>query len=490
MLSQPLYILLQRSTVILFMLKKSAQRSRYAHFAACAFAAWVLSGCSSPIPYVSGPTGQAEARHAFESRQLNDASLKQFLLSVGKNVPEKDQAWDFETLALVSTFFNPDMAVSEAHWREALASRDVLLSPKAFQLEFLAEHHTLTEPGRPNPWSWSIGFEFVLPDADRRAAKAQLASDQIALARLEVASSSWRSRSVLRSVWIEYFAAQRHVELTRQLYELSRTHLIKINQRVDAGLQGHGDLMAAQDFLKNVQMDMAEAKRMLSAQEAQLRSAMHLPPSASPPPSLQDWDWESLSVQAGMVSKAQLQELALINRLDLREAEARYAIADAKLRLEVAQQYPEISLKPGYEWDQGDHRLKLGVGLPIALPAAHHAAVDTASAERDTQGLILLALQEKILQELAHAQSDCDATRDKLNDVRQARDLAQQALKHIQIEIRLGEADPTQAFELETKLMTMKKQTAEAERLVQKSLAHLEDVLQQPILMISMRGAQ
>jgi outer membrane protein TolC len=456
----------------------------------CLALALILVGCSSPLPYVKRSSGQENARSTFTARRLDSEALKDFLNSAGKTLPIQDQAWDFETLALVSTFFNPDMAVSEAHWREAISSSGVLLSPKALQLDVLADHHSLTEPARPQPWTWGIGFEFVLPDADRRAAKTQLATEQVALARLGVVSSGWRGRLVLRTAWIAYFAAQSRERLAEQQLETLRTQLSFISRRVEAGLQGRGDLQVAQNLLKLSENECAEAHRAFVSQQAQLRASLHLPPDTDQFPHLKALDWEAMSVQALALSLEKMQELALNNRLDLKEAEVRYALADAKLRLEIAQQYPEISVRPGYEWDQGDHRIRLGLGLPITLPAAHKAAVDTASAERDTQGQALLATQELVLQELARAHLDCTAARDRLKDIRLAQQWSERALDQVKLGIRLGEVDPLQGFESEQKAMNAQSQTLEAELVYQKSLAHLEDVLQQPLSTIFVRGPQ
>jgi len=455
----------------------------------CLLCGFLLTACSAPLPYVSKPSGQEEARRTFATRSLNDAALQQFLISAGQSLPHQDQAWDFETLSLVSTFFNPDMAVSEARWREAMAASGVLLSSTSPQLDFLIEHHSVTEPARPRPWSWGIGFEFVLPDADRVAAKTQLANVQVTLARLEVASSSWRGRSALRAAWIDYFIAKDRAVLVEQQRALSQAHLLQIRQRVDSGLQGRGDLQAAQDSVQIGEIEHAEMQRALRTQQAYLRTLIFLPPSESALPLLQEWDWQALMKKVINLREDVLQDLALTHRLDLRGAEARYAVADAKLRLEVAQQYPEISLKPGYEWDQGDHRLKLGLGLPIALPGAHKAAVERASAERDTQGQLLLATQEQVLQELTRAYKDCLAVSDKLNDVKRAQALSERARDQVKLTIRLGEADPIQAFEAELKVIHAKTQTLEAQRDLQQNLARLEDVLQQPLMLISVRGA-
>jgi outer membrane protein, heavy metal efflux system len=449
-----------------------------------------VAACSLPLPYVDKAPGRETARASFEARRLDSEALKQFLKSAGKELPVKDQPWDFETLVLASTFYSPDLALAETRWREAIAANGMLLSPKATHLEFLFDHHSVTEPIRPTPWLWGIGFEFILPDADRRNAKSQLASDQVTLARMELASASWKTRSALKLAWMEYFVAQARERLADAQGEVARKVLARIAARVKAGLQGHGDLQLAQDHLKFAEREQAETHRMVISQAGKLGASLHLPPDKDVLPSLIASDWDAMSAKLDVLSYGQLQELALNNRLDLKEAEGRYAITDAKLRLEVAMQYPEISLKPGYEWDQGDHRIKLGLGLPIVIPSAHKTAIDAAVAERDTQGQMLIGIQEQILQELGGARSEWLAARDRLQDMKRNQKSVEAMLEQIRLSIRLGESDPLQEHEAEQKVMSAKIQTLEVERLFQKSLAHLEDVLQVPLETISVKGAQ
>ena len=45
---------------------------------------------------------------------------------------------------------------------------------------------------------------------------------------------------------------------------------------------------------------------------------------------------------------------ALRNRVDMRQRLLEFSAADTEVKLEVARQYPSVSLRPGYLWYQGD----------------------------------------------------------------------------------------------------------------------------------------
>ena len=52
---------------------------------------------------------------------------------------------------------------------------------------------------------------------------------------------------------------------------------------------------------------------------------------------------------------AALQTTALLNRLDIRIALEKYAAAESKLKLELAKQYPDLVISPGYAFEFGDN---------------------------------------------------------------------------------------------------------------------------------------
>ena len=104
---------------------------------------------------------------------------------------------------------------------------------------------------------------------------------------------------------------------------------------------------------------------------ANQRTPADLPESAGP----------ATSREAGL-EPLDLQRTALLNNIPVRIALARYAATDAALRLEIARQVPELSLKPGYAWDQGDHRWSLGIGYALPLANRNDGPIAEALARR------------------------------------------------------------------------------------------------------------
>ena len=66
----------------------------------------------------------------------------------------------------------------------------------------------------------------------------------------------------------------------------------------------------------------------------------------------------------------------------LRELAARYEVSEQKLRLEVARQYPDITLGPNYEREGKTDRYGLSLGISLPLFDQNQRAIADAKAER------------------------------------------------------------------------------------------------------------
>jgi outer membrane protein TolC len=89
---------------------------------------------------------------------------------------------------------------------------------------------------------------------------------------------------------------------------------------------------------------------------------------------------------------------ALHNRIDLQKSLVDFGIADVELKLALIKQYPQISIVPGYFWDQGDNIWNFALGL--VLPNHADAFVLQAEASRSLKHLKVKEKQINILSEV------------------------------------------------------------------------------------------
>ena len=128
--------------------------------------------------------------------------------------------------------------------------------------------------------------------------------------------------------------------------------------------------------------------------------------------SLEEFDHPSFIEQPAF---ADLRKQALLNRSDLLEALANYAASQNALQLEIAKQYPDIHLGPGYLFDQSVSRWGLSLLTELPIFNRNRGAIGEAAARREQAAANFIALQDQILGEIDRALADYEAARRKLD---------------------------------------------------------------------------
>lgn len=123
---------------------------------------------------------------------------------------------------------------------------------------------------------------------------------------------------------------------------------------------------------------------------------------------------------------------------------ADYAATESALRLEIAKQYPDVRLSPGYDYNAGQNRWQLGLNLEIPLNR-NRGPIAQAEAKRKTAEARFLALQSTIQGEIDIALASYQASRAKATTAAQ---LAQEAASSSATTRRMVEAGQVSALEL------------------------------------------
>ena len=100
------------------------------------------------------------------------------------------------------------------------------------------------------------------------------------------------------------------------------------------------------------------------------------------------------------LTSAEIRRTALTSRADVLGALAEYAASQAALQLEIAKQYPDIHLQPGYEFDQGDNKWGIGVSLELPVLNQNQGPIAEAKAKREEAAAKFTELQAKVMGEI------------------------------------------------------------------------------------------
>jgi outer membrane protein TolC len=100
----------------------------------------------------------------------------------------------------------------------------------------------------------------------------------------------------------------------------------------------------------------------------------------------------------------ELQEISLTKRLDLRKALSNYAIAEAQLKLEVADQYPDYTFSPAYAYEFGTRLWTLGIDSIIKSGDRNKAFINKAEKFRDLEASKVTSLQLSTINDIEELQ--------------------------------------------------------------------------------------
>ena len=239
-----------------------------------------------------------------------------------------------------------------------------------------------------------------------------------------------------------------------------------------AGLTAQTDLAAAERKLRDVQVlrvqaDGALAKALGVSEAAVQGLALSPLPDALPAPAAGDL--------------AAWRQEAALRRRDILRAVADYDIAEQSLRLEVAKQYPDIHIGPGYTFERGQHKIPFDLTLVLPPRDLNKANIQAAEAKRAEAGAKLDAAQAAVLTavdqakaSLAGADAGLRLALDKdLPTARRAAEAARRSAAQ-------GELDRTDQEAAEAAALDAEIAGVDAWRLAWTAAADLEDALRRP----------
>jgi outer membrane protein, heavy metal efflux system len=180
-------------------------------------------------------------------------------------------------------------------------------------------------------------------------------------------------------------------------------------------------------------------------------------------------------------SLAEARRQALLHRADILGVLAEYAASQSALQLEIAKQYPDVHLSPGYEFDQGDNKWSLGLSLTLPVFNHNQGAIAEAEAKRRAIAARFNALQARVLGEIDQAMAGYHLARAKQADAEALLGRLRQQEKAAQAIFGAGEISRGDLNALDLQLSSAALARLEALAKSQQAFGQLEDALQSPL---------
>lgn len=431
-----------------------------------------LAGCAH---FHDQPLSAEKSRADFESRSLADAGLQSFLAT---NLPAESAssaAWDFNRLALVAFYFHPDLDVARAQLAGAQSAGRTAGQRPNPTLGVSPTYNTTTDI--PSPWIISPSLDIPIETAGKRGYRLAQAAHLSDAARFNLAATAWEVRRRVRKSLLALYAAAENVALLQKQEAVQAESVRLIEAQLQAGAVSPFEVTQARVALNQMRFAVLDAENQSASARLQLAESLSLPPAALDGVVL---NFDEFKHAPAAVPDAAARRQALVSRADILGALAEYAATQSALQLEIARQYPDIHLNPGYEYDQGDN--KWGVGLSLELPILNHnqGPIAEAEARRTESAAKFNALQARVLSEIEQAAAGYRAALKKADAAQTLnRELATQ-FRAAQGMLDAGEISRIELAQRQLELTTAALTQLAARVQVQESLGVLEDALQSP----------
>jgi outer membrane protein TolC len=443
-----------------------------------AAASVLLSGCKHFEP---APLSPAKNAGALESRSLEAPELRAFVERFRKPALEgwPPAQWDFPTLTLVAFYYHPSLDLARAQWNVAKASVRTA-GGRPNPIVNVAPGYSMNPPEGLSPWFPLMTVDVPIETAGKRRHRIAHAEHLSEAARLNITSTAWQVRSALRVGLLDYAIARRRADLLQEQLQLQQQIVDLLEQRFQAGAVARSELTLSRLALARAGVDLAEASRQ--AADARVRIAEALGISVKEIGGANFVSQMPLAAGAGSdLTTAEARQQALLSRPDILATLADYAASESLLHLEIARQYPDVHLSPGYQFDQGEHKWSLGLSAELPVLNRNQGPIAEALAKREETAARFTALQAKVIAEIDRALAARTASLDQVARQEQFTRLARERAASVENLFKAGAADKLELSSAQLEASVSGLANLDAQARAQQALAQLEEAIQRPL---------
>ena len=388
------------------------RRGRLLIFAGCVAA--LLSGCAH---YEPAPIAPEQRAVAFEARSLVDLRLQKFIAAaLGAAEPGKSAAvrsWNLARLTLAALYYHPDLDIARA---KAEAARAAVLTASQrpnptlnLAAVFGAGAAAAAIPAGAAPMTIGPVIDFVIEGSDKREYRSAKARHLADAAREDLATAAWQVHGRVRGALLDLWAAQRRESLMRRRLALQDERVGLLESRLASGAASSPDVSRERVVRAQSALALGDSERALADARARLASAIGIPLAALDGISLSLDAFERPTAPIAGAAAGDLRRRALTGRSDIAAALAAYEAAQSAVQLAIAEQYPNVTLGPGYQYDFGVNKYLLGPSVTLPLFNRTEGPIAEAIAARREAAARFDALQAGVIGAIDRAAADATA---------------------------------------------------------------------------------
>lgn len=438
----------------------------------------MLTGCIRYQQYHPAPISAPVSAQVLETRNLDDPGLRDWMdqneAVTGNYWPR--EIWDLNALTLAAFYYSPTLDAARA----SIISADAAVKTAAMKPNPTAGAGSGYSTSIESAWLLAFNFSWPIETAGKRGYRIAAAEHLSDAARIRLGETGWAVRSGVRAALVNYLLSLQTVDLFRKEQAVRLRNIELLNRRFRAGEIPWPDVNAARIDLANFQLTLRGAEGQIAANLAALSGAIGVPVSAltgkrfalegleQPPPA------DALSIK-------RIRRAAVLNRLDVRHSLVEYEAAQSNLQLEVAKQYPDIDLGPGYTYEESYHFLSFGPSAVLPIRNHNEGPIAQAEAHRKAAGIQLRIVQSAVIAQSDKALAAYRAARATLEEADRSLQLQAGQITTAKQGAAAGETDQLVPVGAELQGAVAASARIRILQQVQTALGALEDAVQRPL---------
>ncbi len=437
-----------------------------------------LASAPACVRYHPQPIAPGRTMEDLEARRLDSAELGRSLIANKETETWPPAVWDLKSLTLAALYYHPEMDIARAQWGVARGGRITAGERPNPTLNPSVGYNTTSPRSEVTPWIPEVALELTIETAGKRGIRIAEARHLADAARWQILSTAWAVRSRLRGALLEVYAAGEMASLLADQEKL-RTEFVRLLElQKDAGEVSTYDLTQARVALDESRLAAIEAARLKEDAMARLAASLGLARPALEGVTL---SFDAFRGPEPDIPSGEIRRHAVLNRSDILGALAEYEASQARLKLEIAKQYPDITLGPDYQLDQTDSKWTIGLALVLPVFSRNRGPIAEALAGREESAARFLALQSQVIGELDAAIEDLRAAvlKSGAADDLVANLAGQERTARAQRE--LGEISLTELIGIQLELNAVAQSRLEALTQAQEAVGRLENAAQSPL---------
>ena len=436
-----------------------------------------LAGCARFHPE---PISPAQTAAVFNTRYLTNENLCAFLETNHVAAPGPGDPWELKDLTLAAFYYQPALAEARAQLLSVQAAT-LTAGQRPNPSVSVTPAYDTQIPGNPSPWLVPLTFDVPIETAGKRGKRIAQAERHSDVARWSLVGTVWEVRSQIRAALANlYYTSQTASLLARQ--ETAQSNVVRLLEgQLTAGTVSEFEVTQARIALNTTMLARQDAIGKANQARVELARALGVPTRALDG---QELSFDALNQFPRELTRPQVRQQALLNRADVRGALAEYAASQAALQLEIANQYPDIHLGPGYAWNSGNAAdNEWALGLTVTLPVLNHnqGPVAEAEAKRAQAAAHFMTVQANAVAQIESALAGYEAALNQAATARTLLDNLRKRLNSVRAQVEAGEMDALAVASAQVEFGTGEQNQLDALFKAQQALGQLEDAVQSPL---------